>query len=928
MTIPTPDLPAETLDHESLFRRLSGGLTLVTANSRLARVLTGQYSHWRIAQGDGQWQSPAILSWDAWLDGLWEAAALQGIEGSGRAVPGSQQLLSLWESVLREDPHAQKLLRPESLASRLRDTRKLLVAWRLDPNHPTWRGEENENYAAFHRWNRSFESLCQRKQWIAPEDRSAILGQAVREARFVLSAHVALLGFDEFNPAQIELLAALIEAGNSVGQMTIAAAEPGAALWQSIGSEDELRKMARWVRYWFEKEPDSRIAIVVPNLLARRQEVERHLDEILTPGNEGASGGARPWNISMGKPLARYQMIESAFDLLRLLDKRIDIQDIGRVLRSPWVRGDVAERNSRALLEKCLRDKYPRQVKLSEVWYRAGEIRKYDRHHEKLPPDQREARAWNSPVLVSVIDTLARFERDNRSAREPSAWAEAFDRLLSKLGWPLGNAAETNAGAPEHSENWQTFQAWRDALRELATLDATLPRLGRKAAINQLHRVCRERVFQPRTAPARIQVLGLYEASGLRFDHLWVLGLHNGNWPPGAQPNPFIPGPLQQAAQIPQSSPQRELEVARAITLRLLETADDCVFSYPGRLDGDPILPSPLLQGEHFQLVDDVPGWAGDTWQAAVYGGEKPRIDPLLMPRPLERYTARGGSSILRHQALCPFRAFASNRLGADGLETPVDGISPMLHGSLLHRVLENFWRETRTQQALLLLDEGSLGKRIRKHVDDVINGERSLKNRRQFRDVEGERLARLTASSLELEKARDPFEVIAFEQEILQEIEGQVIRLIIDRVDRLPCGDEVIIDYKSGKVEPKKWFGNRPEDPQLPLYSISAEIRPAAIAFAVIRDDECLYKGVATQEGIFPGLPPKRNHHNADIIEAGLDMPATVQNWREILHRLMAEFLAGDARIDPKDGRKTCDNSYCEMQSFCRISELEQVNP
>jgi ATP-dependent helicase/DNAse subunit B len=297
------------------------------------------------------------------------------------------------------------------------------------------------------------------------------------------------------------------------------------------------------------------------------------------------------------------------------------------------------------------------------------------------------------------------------------------------------------------------------------------------------------------------------------------------------------------------------------------------------------------------------------------------------MPGPLERGTARGGSSILKHQALCPFRAFASNRLGADGLETPVDGISAMLHGSLLHRVLENFWRETRTQEALLSLDDSVLGNRIRKHVEQVINGERSLKSRQQFRDVEAERLARLTASYLELEKTRDPFEVVAFEQEILQEIEGQVIRLIIDRVDSLPSGDEVIIDYKTGKVEPKKWFGNRPEDPQLPLYSISAESHPAAVAFAVLRDDECLYRGLATREGIFPGLPPKRNQHNGDLVEAGQDMPETVRNWRETLHRLMAEFLAGDARIDPKDGRRTCDNSYCEMQSFCRIGELEQVN-
>ena len=156
------------------------------------------------------------------------------------------------------------------------------------------------------------------------------------------------------------------------------------------------------------------------------------------------------------------------------------------------------------------------------------------------------------------------------------------------------------------------------------------------------------------------------------------------------------------------------------------------------------------------------------------------------MPGPLRHGTARGGSSILKHQALCPFRAFASNRLGADGLETPVDGISPMLHGSLMHRVLENFWKETLTQQALLSLDQEMLVARIRQHVDLVVDEERSLRDRPQFKAVEGARLARLAAACLELEKAREPFEVTAFEKEILQEIEGQTIRLIIDRIDRL----------------------------------------------------------------------------------------------------------------------------------------------
>jgi probable DNA repair protein len=426
-----------------------------------------------------------------------------------------------------------------------------------------------------------------------------------------------------------------------------------------------------------------------------------------------------------------------------------------------------------------------------------------------------------------------------------------MDRLLAQLGWPLAGEACAIEGTAEHSAIWQAYQAWQECLRELASLDATVATLGRQAAINQLQQICRERIFQARTPPASIQVLGLYEVNGLHFDHLWVLGLHNDNWPPAAQPNPFIPGLLQATAHLPHSSPQRELDVARAITRRLLESAEDCVFSYPGQIDGEEVPASPLLTDACFQLVDEIEGWQGDRWQTTISRADPPLIQPLQMPGPSRHGTARGGSSILKHQALCPFRAFASNRLGAVGLETPMDGISPMLHGSLVHQVLEGFWTETRTLEALLALDEASLDARVRLHVDRVLSNERSLTDRPEFREVEGRRLVRLTAACLVLEKSRDPFEVVGFEQEVLQEIEGQMIRLVIDRIDQLPGGESVIIDYKTGKVDPKKWFGERPEDPQLPLYATSAGQPPAAIAFAVIRDDQCLYSGVVTREGI-----------------------------------------------------------------------------
>ncbi|MDX2416715.1 MAG: PD-(D/E)XK nuclease family protein [Xanthomonadales bacterium] len=920
-----PGLSTQSLEYESLFLRLKAGHTLITGNSRLSRVLTGQYSQWRISQGDQQWQSPAISSWSEWQDKLWEAASLQGMSGTDRAVPGKRQLISLWESTLKETRLAHQLLRPESLANQLKETRSLIADWQLDLKDSCWFGGENENHAAFYHWNRAFEKRCEKGRWISPQDRLIPLCKALAEGLVPPSESVDLLGFDEFSPAQANLLSALIANGNPVCRLTIASRQDKAFLWKYRDSKQEYQQMARWVRHWFETEPESTIAIVVPDLHAKRQLVERYLEEILSPGYKNSDPQAKPWNFSMGVPLIRVPLIETAFDLLKLLDKRIDIQTIGRVLRSPWLRGALNERNQRALLEKCLRDQYPRQLKLGELIYRSSEIKKYDHQDEELPPGEQTPQNWNSPELTGILETLQEFENDNRRKQPASSWAKSFNRLLMNLGWPLSEEL-LQQNAEEYGNIWQARKAWHDGLRELASLDATVSGLERNVAINQLKQICREEIFQPHTPSTPIQVLGHYEVSGLRFDHLWVLGLHNGNWPGSAKPNPFIPGKLQREAALPNSSPKRELEVARTITQRLLETAPDCVFSYPGQLDGEDVLPSPLLELDTINTHSEPPSWQGDDWRSIVASATEPQIGPLEKPGQLIHPPARGGSSILKNQALCPFRAFASNRLGADGLETPVDGISPVLHGDLVHRVLEKFWKETRTQAALLQLDDETLSERLRGYVDFESNENRGLKQRPAFRVVEADRVQRHIVDFLALEKEREPFEVVGFEKEIHTEINGQTIRLFIDRIDRVAAGDEIIIDYKTGREDPKKWFGDRPDNPQLPLYAISAENDPVGVVFGIIRDDGCVYKGVVKRGGLLPGLPPKETSATRYLVEAGNELPETIENWRQVLHHLMKDFIAGETAIDPKDGLNTCNNSYCKLQSLCRVGELEQL--
>ncbi|MEJ2577089.1 MAG: PD-(D/E)XK nuclease family protein, partial [Gammaproteobacteria bacterium] len=791
MTVCTP---------QELFRRLRDGHGLITGNSRLARVLAARYDRWRLAQGDRQWPRARILPWNAWIDELWQRAALAGLPGTGRAIPSPQQLSSLWATVLEQSDLARGLLRPRALAEQLMASRRTAVEWGLDFNHPAWRpgADGNENHAAFGQWNRAFESHCREHGWLPPEDRIAQLTRAAEAGERILDGPVDLLGFDEFSPRQRALLDSLRDGGGAVQEIAMTPAAGEARVWQATHRREELDRMARWVRQRYEENPEATLAIVAPNLAETRDAIERQLQRILAPAATPARPGDRPWNVSLGAPLDRVPPVACAFDLLDLLRPRIDIRTVGRVLRSPWIRGGFGERGPRSHLERFLRETYPRQFELGELVYQAGAMRRHARDGSELPPDEHAPRAWNAPLFKAIAAGLQRFEGNSRGARRPSAWADAFERLLARAGWPR-NPDDAGPGG-EREATWQARQAWQDALRALASLDATSGALRREAAIDQLRRICRDEIFQPRSAPARIQVLGLYEVIGLRFDNLWVTGLTGDNWPAPARPDPFIPAVLQQAAGLPHSTPQRELEVARTVTDRLLETADEIVFSHAAQLDGERQSPSPLLAALPAVTAAALDQWAGPDWPDAMARAPGTVRDALAMPGPLRSTTARGGSSILRHQALCPFRAFASNRLAAEGLRAPVDGIDPMLHGSLLHRALEGFWRETRSRAGLLALEPADLQQRIRVHVEAALADERGLRFRPQFRDVEARRLARLMSAALDLERERPDFEAVDFEREVLHEIGGQTIRLYVDRIDRLAEGGLAIIDYKSGR--------------------------------------------------------------------------------------------------------------------------------
>jgi len=123
-----------------------------------------------------------------------------------------------------------------------------------------------------------------------------------------------------------------------------------------------------------------------------------------------------------------------------------------------------------------------------------------------------------------------------------------------------------------------------------------------------------------------------------------------------------------------------------------------------------------------------------------------------------------------------------------------------------------------------------------------------------------------------------------------------------------------VIVDYKTGQKSRTAWKGDRPDDPQLPLYAIKHRDDVHGVVFAVVKQGGSGVKG-EMDEAV--SLIDGRNTTSIGKIE---DWPTHVDNWDRVLTTLADDFSAGVATVDPKN-KSSCD--YCDLTTFCRRKEL-----
>jgi probable DNA repair protein len=425
-------------------------------------------------------------------------------------------------------------------------------------------------------------------------------------------------------------------------------------------------------------------------------------------------------------------------------------------------------------------------------------------------------------------------------------------------------------------------------------------------------------VFQPETegTPA-LEVMGPLEAAGAEFDALWVLGMNDDVWPPAARPNPLLPAETQRRARSANASAEVQLEFAAVVQRRLLRSAPAVVFSYASAEGDRPLRGSPLLR--HLPPASGLPTPSPTLAESRCATGRIEALDDHLAP-PVPAGTAlAGGTALLRAQALCPAWAFYRYRLGARALAEPVAGLTAADRGTLLHRAMEQLWRG-RDSAAMAALGAAGRQAAASAAATAALAGfaeGRDLPLPPRYAALECDHLARLLAEWLDLELTRpQPFMVAACERPGRVDIEGLLVEVKLDRLDRLADGRLVLLDYKTGgDAKVSAWQGERIAEPQLPVYATWAmtEDIPAQVAFARVRPGDCAFVGLGAAgqpEDLLPG------------VKAADDWPATLQAWHEAIGAIAGEIRAGEAAVSFADPFDEGDLKYCDVLPLLRLPE------
>ncbi|NHA14469.1 PD-(D/E)XK nuclease family protein [Thioalkalivibrio sp. XN279] len=864
---------------EALADALDSGMQVVTATRRLARALHLEYAR---SRGADSWLTPRILPWSAWLLDQYRALRDFGRLADARRCLDETQAAALWEEVLSRDDTAGRLLMSGRVTQGFREAWQLVHEWNL-----AWPGLEaraGEDCRVFLRTARAYE---QRLRELNAIDAAQLPGLLCKALHGTAGGPVAFAGFDRWLPAQQALVDAL---GDRARRVVATTRQGRSRVLAYADTRRELAAAAHWARMRLEENPSARIGLIVPDLGAHAPLLERLLDDALAPQRlwPGREHDPRPWNISLALPLAESPVVDAAMRLLGCAQGPMNLAEVSRVLRSPFLAGATTEAPQRARLEAWLREHGSEPVTPGAL----------------MAGLRGDGRAPACPLLERGLSAAQEIVAGGQRRRRPSDWAAGFVRALGQLGWP----GETPPGSTE----WQAVQAWAEALDALASLDSLGPSFTYSEALQRLRRILAERRFQAESPDVPVQVLGIPETAGMQFDAIWVTGLHDGVLPASVRPSPLLPASLQRELGMPRACPDTEQVLARRLVEQLGAAAAEACFSYPLSDGDEPLRPSPVLARLGTpEAGAEVPGGIALRTFAAR------RVAEVRDVRgPAVAGEVRGGSNLLADQSACPFRAFALHRLHARPLESPRSGVDPRRRGSFLHDALRILWAGWQQRAVAAAAGPAARAAAIRAALRSA--SARNLADQpRGLMEIEIEAGAQVIEALLAIDLERPEFEVVACEHPFEITLGPLRVRGRMDRVDRVGAG-LLVIDYKTGTADPRGWDDERPAEPQMPLYAIALEASVAGLFYGSLKPGAIGFSGRQRE-----AEPPPIGGRAVRQLEP-VEWDAMLAGWHGVLAHLANDFGAGHAAVDPLwPTRRNGSCAYCRLATLCRRDEL-----
>jgi len=864
---------------------------ILTPNMRLKRKIHIAYGLLQKEKGAKAWKTPSVHAFKDYLTSIWNDLSDHASNHTvNKVIISPSQLRAVWTNVIMSNSEIDFISSPATLVNSAIEATRLLELWELDINEISSDTIENDQFKS---WYQLYQDEMSHKGLITFEQSVGVLTEGIIESIVKLPKAIYLYAFDEIPPLYKSFFDSLKSTGSKFTELDNINFCNSAKKISVHDRRDQFIAAAAWSKTIVEQSPGRTIGIICPELIQNRGAILEAFNTVFEPQHilPDVNRYTAPYNISAGVPLSQAPLIRDGLAILAIGRNRAPVTKVLAIIKSSYLGGAESECTQRASFDIHLRDTQSASMSLGFI----SDL-------ETCPP-----------TLKSILSSYLEQIQEDHIKLRPSQWACHFNDCLQSIGWPGQRELD--------SEEYQAVSHWKDQLDALAKLDTVNHQCTRKHAFNLLSTLINDCTFQVKTKDSPIQILGMLEASGLHFDHLWVIDMNDDIWPQAPSPNPFISHTIQKEHGMPHASAARELEFSKRIVDRLIHGAHDVVFSFALWDEDRELRASPLIDSvpleetpESYEFTDE------DYAHTLVH--TVPLIEEFDSIGPIPSSAVpniKGGTRILEDQANCPFSAMSMHRLRSTEIKSPVLGISQLEHGNLVHKVMDYLWSELKDQSSLLNCTKDDIDALLNKGLDIGIS--KLLKKRENIGprliELEKTRVKRVITEWLEIEKDRAPFKVIATELPVQTEICGLPIKIIIDRVDEISKSDDIEsqrlhIDYKVGEQQLSKLGGETIRSPQLPIYSTTDKNGSDGVAYAQLKTGSIAVKGIGRSDHVINGLT-SANKHRVDLPN---EWDQIVDHWKSKLNNTANDFLTGITDVTPYS-QSSC--MFCHLSSLCR---------